>query len=358
MYTLYNLDEGTKVEVPLLDGVMERALKLMDEWRAKKPELDAAPSYLLFFNALTCSDLVRTIDSFQKAGLNEDLTLRFAHSRLPEALMYAGVTALLGINTWWLDNKINMLTDPPNAFGLTRDDAVGKERFKKREPWEDLQTSAEFKVELTQLVGPEATELLFQACKAYDKWARGLEHKSPPEAIQGKKLGEETTSIKKIEFKSEQILKPEPELHPVQTPTPEVVPPVKPVPEILPVPTPAPEVVPLAKPVPEILPVPTPAPEVVPHAIQIPKMKQENESKHNKEQPLTPEIEKEPGQQLQLNAAQMEKIAPPLETGQKPDLPEQIGKEPESLTHKNLNPEPVVKQEKNTKTETSKETSG
>ncbi len=318
MYTLYNLDEGTKVEVPLLDGVMERALKLMDEWRAKKPELDAAPSYLLFFNALTCSDLVRTIDSFQKAGLNEDLTLRFAHSRLPEALMYAGVTALLGINTWWLDNKINMLTDPPNAFGLTRDDAVGKERFKKREPWEELQTSAEFKVELTQLVGPEATELLFQACKAYDKWARGLEHKSPPEAIQGKKLGEETPTIKKIEFKSEQILKPELELHPV----------------------------------------PTPAPEVVTPAIQIPKMQQENESKHNNEQPLTPKIEKEPGQQLQLNVVQMEKIAPPLETGQKPDLPEQIGKEPESLTLKNLNPEPVVKQEKNTKIETSKEASG
>jgi hypothetical protein len=219
MYTQYNLDEGTKVDVPLLDGVIERALKLIDEWIAKKPELEAAPSHLLFFNAVTCSDLVRTIDAFQKAGLNEELTLRFAHSRFPEVLMYAGVTALLGINTWWLDNKIENITDPPNGFGLTRDDALGKDRFKKCEPWDELRTSAEFNVELTRLVGPEATELLFQACRAYDKWAREQAQKSVSEACAVTKPGVDTESIKKLEFKTEQPQQPEPEI----IPTPEIV---------------------------------------------------------------------------------------------------------------------------------------
>jgi len=199
MFTLYNLDEGSQVKVPLLDGVLERALKLMDEWLAKKPELEAAPSYLLLFNAMTCIDLVRTIHAFQNAGLDEELALRFAHSRLPQVFMYAGVTALLGINTWWLDNKIAMLTDPPNAFGLTRDDATGSERFKKREDWDELHNSAEFNVELTNLVGPEATELLFKACQAYDKWARETDKKGEAEVGRPKQMETEVSYEKKLE---------------------------------------------------------------------------------------------------------------------------------------------------------------
>ncbi|OLS12667.1 MAG: hypothetical protein RBG13Loki_3746 [Promethearchaeota archaeon CR_4] len=196
---MYNLDEGSKVDVPLWDGVLERALKLMDEWFVKKPELETTPSYLLLFNAMTCMDLVRTIQAFQRAGFDEELALRFAHSRLPQALMYAGVTALLGINTWWLDNKIATLTDPPNAFGLTIDEAVGSERFKRREPWDELRQSAEFKVELINLVGPEATDLLFQACQAYDKWAREIDKKGETERGIMKSIETEVSYEKKCE---------------------------------------------------------------------------------------------------------------------------------------------------------------
>ncbi len=323
--------------MPLLDGVVERALKLIDEWREKKPELDAAPSYLLFFNALTCADLVRTIDAFQKAGLQEDLALRFAHSHLPEVLMYAGVTSLLGINTWWLDNKINTLCDPPNSFGLTRDDATGKERFKQRMPWAELRSGAEFKVELMGLVGPEATELLFQACQAYDKWVRGLEQKPAPESGELRKPSEAIESVKKLEFKTEQKLKPEPELEPeitlVQCPPLNIIAPPNSVLETKPIQDPLAEIVPPPKPHPE---------------------QQNLAPDQTTDQYIKLEIEKIPEVNRTQNSTQIQGSDSILDKNEKPSIPADVVKEPESVSPKFLHSESTDKQKTSTQTEDAK----
>ena len=172
MFTSYTLSDGRKVETPLLDGVLERAQGLMDKWLQQKPDLEAIPEYVLFSQSIENADVMRMLDAFKEAKIEEEEAFHYVHSHLPEELMWAGLLSFLSANTWFVEQNADDLTAPPANIGLTEDSVEENESYKKRMTEEEIRKSADFGKDLPEIVGPEATEHLIQAALAYDRWVR------------------------------------------------------------------------------------------------------------------------------------------------------------------------------------------
>ncbi len=101
----YVLNDGIKVDTPLLDGVLERAIHLCDEWCTKRRELRYVPWHSLLFLAIDHVDVARQVEGFRKAGLDVPTALGYSHSHLPERLMLAGVEAFLLGEPWDVERR-------------------------------------------------------------------------------------------------------------------------------------------------------------------------------------------------------------------------------------------------------------
>jgi hypothetical protein len=172
MFTSYTLNDGRTVKTPLLDGVLERAQKLIDKWLQQKPELEAIPEYILMFRAIEVADMMRMLDAFRKAKIEENEALGYVHSHLPDELMWMGLLSFLGANTWFIEQNSADLTAFPSNIGLTEVPSEQDDSCKKRLTEEEIRQSAEFGKDLPESVGPEATEHLIHAVLAYDQWVR------------------------------------------------------------------------------------------------------------------------------------------------------------------------------------------
>ena len=173
MFGLFTLENGREVKIPLLDGVLERGIGLAVKWIGENPELASVPQHMLILHGIECADVMRILEAFEKAGIERDVALGYAHSHLTEMLMYSGIVSLLGRGTWHLEQPRDNPETAPSFRGLTlaeRGDSQGSRRVRPSE--EELKSSSEYRVDFPQLIGPEATEYLLQAVLAYDRWVR------------------------------------------------------------------------------------------------------------------------------------------------------------------------------------------
>nr|MDO8100019.1 hypothetical protein [Candidatus Njordarchaeota archaeon] len=173
MYSRYILEDGREIKTPWLDGVLERAFKLVDEWVYKKPLLETVPYHLLLLEAIGCTDTERVLKALEKRGVLRKEALHKAHSHLPEILMLAGLTSFLSGNTWCLLSASKDPTAPPTSFSFKKDSPEDTaEPLRRRLTEQELREVKEFKIDLPELFGKEATEHLLRAIFAYDMWAR------------------------------------------------------------------------------------------------------------------------------------------------------------------------------------------
>lgn len=173
MYSRYILEDGREIETPWLDGVLERAFKLVDEWVYKKPSLETVPYHLLLSEAIGCADTERVREALEKRGVPREEALHKAHSHLPEMLMLAGLVSFLSGNTWCLLSSSKDPTAPPLSCDFKKDLSEDTaEPLRRRLTERELRDIKEFKVDLPELFGKEATEHLLQAIFAYDMWVR------------------------------------------------------------------------------------------------------------------------------------------------------------------------------------------
>jgi hypothetical protein len=175
MFTSFVLENGREVKTPLLDGVLERAMRLMNNWLKKQPELASIPESILFYYALESADVIRILNAFRKAGIPRQDALIKAHGHLQEFLTFSSIAAFLGFNTWCLKPNPKRPRDPaaPPVFAGFKKDLPRKtsEPLERRLTEAELRELDEFRTSLPKLIGPEATEHLLQATLAYHKWA-------------------------------------------------------------------------------------------------------------------------------------------------------------------------------------------
>ncbi len=166
----YELEGGRNVKTPWLDGVLERAMELVDKWIEQKPELESFPEAILLLKAIECVDMMRMLEGFKKAGLDDELALEKVHSHLHEHLIYNGLFGFLSMFSFFADHPVDKwpIEDdplvPPSATGLTEKPPLEQEL---KEGWE-------FKNEIPEMIGPEATGHLLQAILAFDRWIREI----------------------------------------------------------------------------------------------------------------------------------------------------------------------------------------
>jgi len=173
MFGLFTLEDGRGVKIPVLDGVLERGISLAVKWIEQRPELASVPQHMLILHGIDCADVMRILEAFEKAGIERDIALRYAHSHLTEMLMYSSIVSLLGRGTWHLEQPRDSPETAPSFRGLTLAEPGGSQDSRRVRPSEkELKRSSEYRVDFPQLIGPEATEYLFQAILAYDRWVR------------------------------------------------------------------------------------------------------------------------------------------------------------------------------------------
>jgi hypothetical protein len=166
----YELEGGRNVETPWLDGVLERAMELVDKWIEQKPELEFFPEGLLLLKAIECVDVNRMLEGFKKAGLDDQLAREKVHSHLHEHLIYNGLFGFFSMFSLFIDHPVDKwpIEDdplaPPSTTGLTEKPLLEE---KLKEGWE-------FGNEIPEVIGPEATEHLLQATLAFDRWIREI----------------------------------------------------------------------------------------------------------------------------------------------------------------------------------------
>ncbi|NVM52730.1 MAG: hypothetical protein HWN66_03420 [Candidatus Helarchaeota archaeon] len=156
------------METPWLDGILARAMNLVDEWLKQKPDLVIFPNDFLLFQAIGCADVMRMLEGFKKAGIEDDLARSKVHSHLQERLAYAGLYVFFYHFTFFLDQAAShwpIDDDPlalPTNFGLIEEHITEKE----------LRKTMDFGKSFPKIIGPEATEHLLQAVLAFDRWVR------------------------------------------------------------------------------------------------------------------------------------------------------------------------------------------
>ncbi len=175
MFTSFVLENGRRVKTPLLDGVLERAMRLMNTWLTKQPQLASMPESILFYYALESADVIRILDAFRKVGIPRADALMKVHSHLQEFLTFSSIVAFMGSNTWCLKPNAKRPRDPaaPPVFGGYKKGLPEgtSQRLERRLTEAELREREEFSTSLPKLIGPEATEHLLQAMLAYHKWA-------------------------------------------------------------------------------------------------------------------------------------------------------------------------------------------
>jgi hypothetical protein len=173
MFSSFVLENGQNVKTPWLDGVLERGLRLAEKWVRKNPKLDSVPQHLLVLEAIGAVDVMRHVEGFKKVGISKKVALHYAHSHLPDTLMYAGVVYALAYATYLLEQPPDDPTATPSFLGLSGDASTDPAKTTGTRPTEkDLSELYEYKVDFPELIGPEATKHLIQAILAYDRWAR------------------------------------------------------------------------------------------------------------------------------------------------------------------------------------------
>lgn len=66
MFSLFKLVDGREVKLPLLDGVLERGIRLAGEWIEQNPELASVPQHMLILHGIECADVMRILEGFEK----------------------------------------------------------------------------------------------------------------------------------------------------------------------------------------------------------------------------------------------------------------------------------------------------
>jgi len=166
--TGFKLEDGTEVKTPWLDGVLERAMLLFDEWVEQKPELVRVPESILLLQAIVAVDVKRMLDGFKKGGIEEGLARAKVHSHLNERLMNLGIAAFFAQFSFSLDQASNHWPvkgdplAPPTEFG-----------FGEPLSEDDLKKSSEFGG-MMDMIGEDATEHLLKAYLVFDHWFRKL----------------------------------------------------------------------------------------------------------------------------------------------------------------------------------------
>jgi hypothetical protein len=173
MFALFKLEDGSEVKLPLLDGVLERGIRLTQKWIEQKPELASVPPHKLILQGIECADVERILEGFERSGIKRDVALGYAHSHLSELLMYSSIVSLLGRGTWHLEQPMDSPETAPSFRGLTLEMPRSSQANRRVRPSEkELKKSSEFAADFPQLIGSEATEHLLQAVLAYDRWVR------------------------------------------------------------------------------------------------------------------------------------------------------------------------------------------